>query len=206
MLAGRDIKAHRLPVVNHDPVGAAVDPSFVGIARDIEAAGPDVATPVVGVPFRRRKDGDINGLPGDHVLEHRAVVDVTRRDALEVGHVVLAECLAEFKLRKVKRKAESHPLASAGEKVDQHLAARERARNILENDAGGIFVVQDHLGGLADVGLPGQALHVAHFAKLARFLDPLPQVGVGDLWAEIRDGHGAEARFFGAADGVCQLR
>src|SRR5262249_5146068 len=60
VLAGRDVEARRLGIVDHHPIGAAVDPALIGIAGDVEAAGTDVAAAVVGVPFRRRESRDVD--------------------------------------------------------------------------------------------------------------------------------------------------
>ena len=60
VLAGRDVEAERLLVVDHDAVGAAIDPAVVGIAHDVVAAGADIAAAVLRVPLRRREFGDVD--------------------------------------------------------------------------------------------------------------------------------------------------
>src|SRR5262249_49994188 len=64
VLAGRDVEARGLGVVDHHAIGAAVDPALVGIAGDVEAAGADVAAAVVRVPFGRREGGDVDVVSG----------------------------------------------------------------------------------------------------------------------------------------------
>ena len=79
------------------------------------------------------------------------------------------------------REAERHLLPLAAEEIDQDAAARQRARHLLEDHAGRVLVMQDDLGGHADVLLPGQALDLADFAELAGLLDPFAQIGIGDV-------------------------
>src|SRR5439155_13160754 len=69
VLAGRDVKAGGPGVVDHHPVGAAIDPALVRVAGDVEAAGADVAAAVAGVPDRRRKAGDVDLVASHDVLE-----------------------------------------------------------------------------------------------------------------------------------------
>src|SRR3984893_3757497 len=69
MLAGRDVEAGRLGNVDHDPVGAAIDPAVVGIAQYVEAAGADIAAAVRLVPLRRRAFSQVDVVALDHVLE-----------------------------------------------------------------------------------------------------------------------------------------
>src|SRR5207247_4268170 len=42
MLAGPDVEAEPLLVVDHHAVGAEVDPALVRVARDVEAAGAEI--------------------------------------------------------------------------------------------------------------------------------------------------------------------
>ncbi len=198
VLAWRDVEADGLLVVDHYAVGAAVDPALVRIAGDVEAAGADIATPVGVVPFRCWKDRDVDCIARDRVLENWSVVHVARRNALQVGHVVRAEGLAQLELGEVARKSERHALALPAEEVHKNLAALERAGHIAEEDAGRVLVVQNDLGCHADILLPRQAIRLADLAELARLLDPLTQVAIGERRAQIGDrcaGHGAADRF-----------
>ena len=86
-------------------------------------------------------------------------------------------------------------------KLTSTLLPGERARDVLEDDAGRVLVVQDDLGGHADVLLPGEPFDFADLAELTRLCDPLPQVGVGDLWPGAGS-CGARPRGFGGADGI----
>ena len=168
LLAGRDVEAAGFLVVDHHAVGAAIDPALVGIADDGVAAGADVAAAVLGVPLRRREFGDVDRVAGDDVLHHRAAVDVFRRDALHVGGVVGAEAVAQLDLGHVGREAERHVLAPAVEEIDQHAAARQRVRHVLEHEARRVVGVVGHLGHHADVLLPGEALGRASPRRASR--------------------------------------
>ena len=61
-------------VVDHHAVGAAVEPAGVGVARDVVAAGADIAPAVVRVPQRRGEFRDVDVVALEHVLEDRPVV------------------------------------------------------------------------------------------------------------------------------------
>ena len=189
LLAGRDVEAAGIRVVDHHAVGAAIDPAVVGIADDGVAAGADIAAAVLGVPLRRREFGDVDLVAGHDVLHHRTALDVCRRDALHVGGVVDAEAFAQLDLGHVGREAERHVLALAVEEVEQHAAARQRAGHVLEHEARRVVGVRRHLGHHADVLLPGQPFDVLHLAELLGFLEPVAQVVIG----EMRRGVGADA-------------
>ena len=176
MLAGRDVEARGLGVVDHHAIGAAVDPALVGIAGDVEAAGADVAAAVGGVPFRRGKAGDVDVVAGHDVLEDRTVVDVFGRDARHRSHEAGAEAFAELELAEVGGKAERHVLALAAEEVDQHAAAIDRVRHLVEDEAGRAVVVHRDAGHHADVLLPVEPADILDLAEPARLLEPLPQI------------------------------
>src|SRR6266446_2372924 len=52
VLAGRDVQAEYVGLVDHHAVGRRVDPADLGIARDYHVARPDVAAAVHLVPLR----------------------------------------------------------------------------------------------------------------------------------------------------------
>jgi hypothetical protein len=79
----------------------------------------------------------------------------------------------------------------------------ERSRNILEHHTRSVLVVQDDLGGGADVVLPGEPADLADLAEFARLLDPLAQVGIGDLRPQAGcSRRAARPPGFGCADGI----
>src|SRR5262249_33179259 len=167
VLAGRDVEARGLGVVDHHAIGAAVDPALVGIAGDVEAAGADVAAAVGRVPFGCGEGGDVDVVSGHDVLENRTIVDVSGRDARHRPHEIGAEPFAQFDLAEIGGKAEHHVLALAAEEVDQHPAAFDRPRHLTEHEAGRAIVV-DHAGDHADILLPAEAAHVLDLAELYR--------------------------------------
>ena len=72
VLAGRDVEAEPLGVMDHDAIGAGVDPAVLRITRDVEAAGADIAVTLVAVvPDRRGEARDVNRYALDHVLHDR---------------------------------------------------------------------------------------------------------------------------------------
>ena len=55
VFARRDIKSQLILVMDHDAIRTVVDPPFVGIAGNIDAARADVAAAVLVMPERRGK-------------------------------------------------------------------------------------------------------------------------------------------------------
>ena len=143
--------------MDHDAVGAAIDPAVVGIAHDVVAAGADIAAAVLRVPLRRREFGDVDGVALHDVLHHRAGVDEFRRDALEHAGVIDAKAFAQLQLGQLGGKSERHVLALAGEEIDQEAAALERAGHVLEHEARRVVGVRRHFGDHADILLVGLA-------------------------------------------------
>src|SRR5207237_6222975 len=80
VLARRDVEAELVLVVDHDAIAAEVDPAVVGVPRDVEAAGADVAAAVALVPFRRGEDRHLDLRPALHFLEDGTVLHIYRRD------------------------------------------------------------------------------------------------------------------------------
>ena len=130
VLAGRDVEARGLGVVDHHAIGAAIDPALVGIAGDVEAAGADVAAAVAWRAI---------AAPGNVVMSivvagHDVLRSSGRRRRISAGcascrrHEVGAEAFAQLDLGQVGREAERHVLALAAEEVDQHAAARRSCR------------------------------------------------------------------------------
>ncbi len=201
MLAGGDIEADVLLVVDHDAVGAAVDPALVGIAGDVEAAGADIAAAVLLVPFRRRELGHVDRVALHDIFQDRGGGDVFRRDLLHLRHVVLAELLGQLELAEVGREAQRHVLALAAEEVNEHAAAGQRTRHVLEEHRRRLLVMQNDLGSHADIVLPVETLHRAHLAQFARFFEPFAQIAIGEPRLDV----GARAALrpaSPAADGV----
>src|SRR5262249_29898937 len=94
VLARRDVESRGPGVVDHDAVGAAIDPALVRLAGDVEAAGADVAAAVGLVPLRGRKPGDVDIVAGHDVLEDRTVTYIFGRDSSHRNHEMGAKALA----------------------------------------------------------------------------------------------------------------
>ena len=188
MLAGRDVKARGPGVVDHHPVGAAIDPALVRVAGDVEAAGADVAAAVAGVPDRHREAGDVDFVAAHDVLEDRTVGDVCGRDARHRPHEIAAEAFAQLDLGEIGREAERHILALTTEEVDQQAAALDGARHLIEHEAGRAVLVHRHARDEADVLLPGEPAHLFHLAEPARLVEPLAQIVVGEPRRDVRAG------------------
>ena len=194
VLAGRDVEAERLLVVDHHAVGAAIDPALVRIAHDVVAAGADVAAAVLRVPLRRRKFGDVDRIAGHDVLHHRAGFDEFRRDALHVRPVVGAETIAQLDLRQLSREAERHVLALAVEEIEEEAAALDRARHVVEHEARRVVGVRGHFRHHADVALPGETLDLFDFAELLRLFEPFAQIVIGQMRRRVRAHPGRSGR------------
>ena len=122
VFARRNVEAQRLLIVDHHPVGAAIDPAGVRITRDVITSSANVASAVGMMPLRRRESGDVNVLTGHHVLHDWPVIDVSRRNTLHLGGVMDAESFAQLHLGQIGRKAERHVLALAAKKIHQDSA------------------------------------------------------------------------------------
>src|SRR5271166_1110927 len=154
VLAGRDIKPRGPGVMDHHAVSAAIGPALVRITGDVEAAGADITAAVGLVPLRRREACYIDVVTTHDVLEDRAVTDVAGRNPFHRGHAMNSEGLAQLDFGKIGREAERHVLALAAKEVDEHPAALDRARYLVEYEAGGSVVVQSEFRYHADVLLP----------------------------------------------------
>jgi hypothetical protein len=131
------------------------------------------------VPFRRGKAGDVDVVAGHDILEDRTIVDIFGRDARHRSHEAGAEAFAELELGEVGGKAERHVLALAAEEVDQHSAAIDRVRHLVEDEAGCAVVVHRDAGHHADVLLPVEPADILDLAQPARLVEPLPQIVIG---------------------------
>src|SRR5439155_556944 len=79
VLARRDVEAELVLVVDHHAIAAEVDPAVVRIAGDVEAAGADVAAPVVLVPLRRGGDRHVDVRAALPLPEDGTILDLAPR-------------------------------------------------------------------------------------------------------------------------------
>src|SRR5207247_366624 len=80
VLARGDVVADLLLIVNHDSVGAAVDPAVIRVTGDVEAARAQIATAVSRMPFRSWEFEQVYVVPGHDVFHDRAVLHDLRRN------------------------------------------------------------------------------------------------------------------------------
>jgi hypothetical protein len=178
MLAGRDVEAKPLGIMDHHAIGAGIDPAILGIACDIEAAGADIAPALVAVvPDRGWETGHVHRVAFDHVLHDGAGFDhlVRQRfvgDLLKVGK----ERLRQFDFIEVGRQAERHVLPAAAEEIGQDAEPLRVARNIVEQCDGRFIIVLQQFGRHADVFLPGVSIGAHQLAELVGFGDPFAQI------------------------------
>src|SRR5262249_27009648 len=120
------------------------------------------------------------------------------RDAPHRPDEIGAEPFAQLDLAEIRRKAERHVLALAAEEVDQHPAAFERPRHLLEDEAGCAIAVRRRARNHANVLLPGEAAHRLALSELGRLFQPLTQIVVAKPRLEIRTSRSIGG--FGSAD------
>ena len=179
MLARRDVKRDGVFALEHDAIGAGVDPMLFGIFGDDQIVGADVAAAVFFMPARNRKGFEVD-IFVDAVFKDRRVFDELGRHRLEVANLAAPRLneigQAEFRIgahgdgqprQRVDLAAENlHVLARAGDFLEQH---RRRM--------GAAF--EDHLDQAADVLVPGDIFDAAQFADFVDFVQERAQVVVG---------------------------
>ena len=145
--------------MEHDAVGADVDPAVVGVTGDVEGTGADVAAAVPGVPARRREDGHVDLVAAADVLEDGAVFDVFRWEWLQAADL-LAPLVRHFDFGHAERQAEGQRDAiGCAEAVDQDFEVGIVARYLVEHGRWRLGGVLEHVGGRADVLLRGGAVN-----------------------------------------------
>src|SRR5437870_13756223 len=61
--------------MDHNPVGAVINPTFVGVARDVDASRTDIAAAVLVMPERRRELEHVDVAVFVHVVEKPTFLD-----------------------------------------------------------------------------------------------------------------------------------
>ena len=181
VLAGRDVEADGFLIVNHHPVRAEVHPVLLGIARDVEAAGADVAAAVVLVPDRRRELRHVDVVTHHDVLEDRSATDFPIWDGLHLFEAVLQERFAQLELRQARLVAEGHVLAFPAEEVGKNAETLRVAGHVVEDDTRRSVRVHGDLRGHADVFLPRGAANDLDLAEFLRLGDPFAKVVVNEV-------------------------
>src|SRR5688500_7331351 len=77
MLTRRDIERHCVFALEHDTIGAGIDPTLFWILGDDQIIGSDIATAIKFVPARDRKSFEIDVFL-DAIFEYRRVFNILR--------------------------------------------------------------------------------------------------------------------------------
>src|SRR5438067_13829016 len=86
VLALGDLAADRRGIVNLAAIGAEIVPAAVGILGDDAIGRADEARFVALMVPRNREFEDIDGIAFNDILENRTVIDVARRQWLQILH------------------------------------------------------------------------------------------------------------------------
>src|ERR1051325_2792946 len=177
VLAGRDVEADRVLVVDHDAVGAVIHPTLVGVFGDVDAAGADVASAVVLVPFRRWEFEDVDVAVALNVFHARRVFDELGGHRLDL-FVALAPIAHEVHLALARRNVQRHRQALArAERVRQHTVALRVAFDVVEEPRRTVLDMVHELGNGADFEVPVAPSERPDLALPGRF-DPVPEVAI----------------------------
>jgi len=180
VLARRDVEAELVAVVDHHPVAAQVHPAVIGIARDVEAAGADVAAAVVLVPLRRGEDRHVDVRAALHVLEDRAVLHLDRGDRRDALRHPLLPRPDQILGRGFRVEAEREREAwEPAERVREHPEAFLVAGDLVEQESRGAVDTAGQLGGHPDLVLGAGAPDDPQFAHCVHACQPIPQITEG---------------------------
>ncbi len=182
MLAGRNPDADLVSGMDHDAVGADIDPSGVRIAHHDQVFRADIAAAVELVDERRGELGEVDLLVTQDVLEHRAARKHARRDHAEVALHARLVGFDDVDASLGDRHAEHHgqPLEGvrrAGEDAEAALEALdlvEQQGRLHAGIAGG-----DHLGKRAQFELGIRPLDELDLAHALEAGDQIAQVLMG---------------------------
>src|ERR1700730_12616340 len=89
VLALGDLAANGLAVIDLGTIGAEVEPALVRVLGNDAVGGADEARRVELMMPRHRELEHIDGVDLNDVLEDRSVIDVARRQRLEVAHALM---------------------------------------------------------------------------------------------------------------------
>ena len=181
VLARRHPQPDRVLVVDHDAIGADVDPLVLGIAHDDQVAGADEAPAVELVQQRRRKLHQIDLAVAVDVLEHRPAVDIGRRNEVEGLHAVAVRAHHVERMgRRRQPEGEREALGRVGH-ARQDAEVLRVSGDVLEQDRrrrDGPGVI-DHFRHGAHFEIPVAPRYPLQLADALGARDPLPQVAVG---------------------------
>src|SRR5215467_10098985 len=180
VLAWRDVVAETHAVMDHDAVGAQVDPAVVRIAGDVERAGPDVPATVQRVPLRGGEHRHVDVSAREHVLEHGAVLDFLGRHRGEAPDL-LSPRFGHLHAASAEGKAQGQRDAvGRAEAVYQDLEPRVVARDLFEQGGRRLCRVLQHVGGGPDLLIGSGATDTPQLPEAIHGLQPLAQAAVDE--------------------------
>src|SRR3989441_3230418 len=190
VLAGRDVEAEPRLVVDHHAVRAEVHPALVRIARDVEAAGAEVAAAVELVPLRSGEDQAIDLVAAEHVLEDRAVLHDLGGDRLDALADTFLPRTDELVRRRVRVEAEGdRDAAERPEPVGEDAKTLLEALDLVEDCRLRWARPAEELGGHPDVLLRVRAADRLQLAERVDAPQPVPQIGGRRDFGRDRRGH-----------------
>ena len=181
VLARAHPQAHRVLVVNHDPVSAEVDPVGIRVLHDHQVTGADIAAAVQLMQERNGELQQVDVLVAIDVFQNRAGIDETRGDRREILHTVAIPSHHVHGARRL-RETQGH-----GQALHRICHARQDPEagvvtgNIVEQQGRRIVgrVVIDHLGDGTDLEVPIGAVDLLQLAQILDPVKPFAQVLVG---------------------------
>ena len=207
VLAGRAVEADAPGPQQHLAVDADIDAPGVGVCRQGDVAGADIAAAVAGPEFRRRKCGEIDlvAAPDDLVDGRRRGRYAHRRDtaahdaAGRSDHVGGRKSWVDADRKRIA-------LLAGAEHVGEHAGAAAVAGEVLEQQGRGVLAPRRHDGDrrqffvgiddLSDAQQPAVGLDQRQ---------PFPQVAPADRRGVHGRGSGSLARHRPLADRVFHL-
>jgi hypothetical protein len=181
MVPNRHGDADGIAVMHLGAVGACIEPALFRVLRDAVGARADIAPTIIGMPDGRREFENI------HILAHHDILEDGPRfhhgvfDAFWILQIGLPIGFAQFPFVEMIRKTKRHVAAAPGEYIHQDTKPLRTPLDIVEYDAGTIFVPQHGFSGQSDFALPGGALHDSHLANTLGLQKPFPEVFVDNM-------------------------
>ena len=178
MLAGRDINAHGILVVDLYAIRSGVDPITVGIAQDDEVVRSDIPAAVFFMHLRNRKLVEIDGIIAVDVLQNRPALDHAMRDRRMRFHPIpigTQEFDRGFGFGQIHRQGDAfRGVRSTGE----HAEARRVTGDVIKQDGRRFRTrVVDDLGDTAHLEVPIDPINSQKLTGAVDLNQRISQVG-----------------------------
>ena len=178
ILARRDVADKMVPIQHHSTVDAEIDPITVGVARDRDAAGADVAAPILGVPLRSGKLEQIYLVSLEDIFRDRSVLHPQGRNRLH-GDMFLAPHIHVLNFGEPQGKAGRHGNpAKRVEGVGQDPKTARVILDLVEEKGGRPGPPSGKVGDGTDLLIPMSAVQPLQLAHPLNPLQPLAQITV----------------------------